>query len=168
MRHLYEISFYFQFENIDDDFSNLRKILNLPNLEENIRRHFAEKKKDGGLSSKKVDCESLREEKLDSPVGYKEKQMNFKNLPVESDHKTKYNKANSKKTNSSTQIYGNKSTIRNCITKRKDLVQVNSSYKGMGSLSYEEYMGQLTPMEIDLLYTAYYQDFLMFGYDPAR
>ena len=32
-------------------------------------------------------------------------------------------------------------------------------------LSFDEYMNQLTDLEVDLLYTAYYQDFLLFGYD---
>ena len=32
-------------------------------------------------------------------------------------------------------------------------------------LSYHEYMDQLSEMEVDLLYTAYYDDFKLFNYD---
>ena len=32
--------------------------------------------------------------------------------------------------------------------------------------SYEEYMEQVSDLDIDLLYTAYYQDFDLFGYEP--
>ena len=35
-----------------------------------------------------------------------------------------------------------------------------------GDLTYHEYMDQLSDLEIDLLYTAYYWDFQLFGYDP--
>ena len=42
-------------------------------------------------------------------------------------------------------------------------VVINAS--GSECLSFEEYMVQLTPLELDLLYTIYYEDFAMFGYD---
>ena len=34
--------------------------------------------------------------------------------------------------------------------------------------TYSEYMSQLSEFEINLLYTAYFHDFEVFGYDPCK
>jgi len=48
----------------------------------------------------------------------------------------------------------------------KTLDKVNTSYNEAGKLNYEDYMNELSSLELDLLYTAYHQDFVTFGYDP--
>lgn len=42
-------------------------------------------------------------------------------------------------------------------------VVINAS--GSECQSFQEYMAQLTPLELDLLYTIYYEDFALFGYE---
>ena len=46
----------------------------------------------------------------------------------------------------------------------RELFMINESSSGH-KFTYDYFMSQLTQLEIDLLYTAYYQDFIMFGYD---
>ena len=43
---------------------------------------------------------------------------------------------------------------------------VEDAHEKRPVFSYEEYMDQLSDLDIDLLYTAYYKDFKLFNYEP--
>ena len=70
------------------------------------------------------------------------------------------------------QIEKNTQSIKEDYAKhvRKDYIQWvdDAEYQSgcFGRKTYLEYMNELTDTEIDLLYTAYYQDFKLFGYEP--
>ena len=47
-------------------------------------------------------------------------------------------------------------------TKKMDFNETKKRY------SFKEFMSQLSEFEINLLYSAYYEDFVAFGYDPCE
>ena len=46
------------------------------------------------------------------------------------------------------------------------LMALHSSSGKPGTRTYQSYMSELSPLELDLLYTAYYDDFKLFNYNP--
>ena len=49
---------------------------------------------------------------------------------------------------------------------RKNIVIFNSSHRSKYFLSYQHLMSQLSQLDVNLLYTAYYDDFRVFDYEP--
>ena len=90
-------------------------------------------------------------EKLSEEFSILQDRFHFPNLD-----RVIYEKKKKKHPHGNHKLYENNSTVR---------VELNSSHQYCSQ--YEEFMSQLTELEVDLLYTAYYNDFELFSYDVS-
>ena len=170
-------------ETLDEDFSNFRSLLNLPDLSDQIWRHFKEESKRtvssgfDGENHQNIARKFFERSSSSHPhsgEGYPKDGKKLMALHSGSGKPSKLMALHSSSgkpgklmaLHSSSGKPGKLMALHTSSGKPGKLMALHTSSGKPGTRTYQGYMSELSQLELDLIYTAYYDDFKIFNYNP--